>query len=33
MSNFRNNWEIEEVLDLFDKPFNELLYDAHEVHI
>ena len=33
MSNLRNNWKLQEVLNLFDKSFNELLFDAHEIHI
>ena len=33
MSNLRNNWTLEEVLDFFDKPFNELLFEAHDIHI
>jgi biotin synthase len=33
MSNLRNDWKLQEVLDLFNKPFNELLFDAHEIHI
>ena len=33
MSSLRNDWELDEVLRLYDKPFNELLYNAHEVHI
>ena len=33
MSNLRNNWKLQEVLNLFDKSFNELLSDAHEIHI
>ena len=33
MSNMRNDWKLKEVLELFDKPFNELLFDAHDTHI
>ena len=33
MSILRNDWELDEVLRLYDKPFNELLYNAHETHI
>lgn len=33
MSNLRNNWTLDEVLDLFNKPFNELLFKAHDIHI
>ena len=33
MSILRNDWELDEVLRLYDKPFNELLYNAHEIHI
>ena len=33
MSNIRNNWKLEEVLELFNKPFNELLFEAHDTHI
>ena len=33
MSNLRNDWKLQEVLDLFNKPFNELLFVAHEIHI
>ena len=33
MSNLRNDWKLEEVLALFDKPFNELLFEAHATHI
>ena len=33
MSNIRNNWKLEEVLELFNKPFNELLFQAHDTHI
>lgn len=28
----RNNWELKEVLTLFDLPFNDLLFYAHGVH-
>ena len=33
MSNVRNDWELEEVLQLFNKSFNELLYQAHDIHV
>jgi len=33
MSNIRNNWKLEEVLELFNKSFNELLFEAHDTHI
>jgi biotin synthase-like enzyme len=33
MSNLRNDWKLYEVLALFDKPFNELLFEAHATHI
>lgn len=33
MSILRNDWELDEVLRLYDKPFNELLFNAHEIHI
>ena len=33
MSKIKNNWKLEEVLKLFNMPFNELLFEAHETHI
>ena len=33
MSKIKNNWKLEEVLQLFNMPFNELLFEAHETHI
>ena len=33
MSKIKNNWKLEEVLKLFNMPFNELLFKAHETHI
>ena len=33
MKNIRNNWKLEEVLNLFNMPFNELLFEAHNSHI
>tara|TARA_B100001250_G_scaffold408406_1_gene430767 strand:- start:975 stop:2009 length:1035 start_codon:yes stop_codon:yes gene_type:complete len=33
MTNLRNDWKLQEVLALFNKSFNELLFDAHEIHI
>jgi len=33
MNKIRNNWKLEEVLNLFNMPFNELLFEAHNSHI
>ena len=33
MSEIRNDWKLEEVIKLFNIPFNELLFEAHETHI
>jgi biotin synthase len=33
MSEIRNDWKLEEVIKLFNMPFNELLFEAHETHI
>ena len=33
MSEIRNDWKLEEVIKLFNMPFNELLFEAHEIHI
>ena len=33
MSKIRNNWKLKEVLELFNAPFNELLFEAHKAHI
>ena len=33
MTNLRNDWKLQEVLALFNKSFNELLFDAHEIHV
>ena len=33
MISIKNNWTLSEVLNLFEKSFNELLFKAHEVHI
>ena len=33
MSKIRNDWKLEEVIKLFNMPFNELLFEAHETHI
>ena len=33
MSSIKNNWTLPEVLNLFEKSFNELLFEAHETHI
>ena len=33
MNKIKNNWKLEEVLKLFNMPFNELLFEAHETHI
>ena len=33
MTNLRNGWKLQEVLALFNKSFNELLFDAHEIHV
>ncbi len=30
--NIRNNWKIEEILDLFALPFNDLIFEAQSVH-
>lgn len=32
MSDLRNNWTLEEVEELFDLPFNDLLFKAHSIH-
>ena len=31
-TNLRNNWELEEVLNLFDQPFNDLVFEAQRIH-
>ena len=28
----RNDWNIEEVKELFNLPFNDLLFEAHKIH-
>ena len=33
MKKIRNNWKLKEVLNLFNMPFNELLFEAHNSHI
>ena len=33
MSEIRNDWKLEEVIKLFNMPFNELLFEAHATHI
>tara|TARA_B100001057_G_scaffold226159_1_gene226566 strand:- start:234 stop:1268 length:1035 start_codon:yes stop_codon:yes gene_type:complete len=33
MSEIKNDWKLEEVIKLFNMPFNELLFEAHETHI
>ena len=33
MSSIKNNWTLPEVLNLFEKSFNELLFEAHDTHI
>ena len=33
MSKIRNDWKLEEVIQLFEKPFNEILSQAHDIHI
>ena len=32
ISTVRNNWQREEVLALFNQPFNDLMFDAQVVH-
>ena len=32
MNKTRHNWTKEEILDIYNKPFMELLYDAATVH-
>ena len=32
MTQLRNDWQLDEIQDLFDMPFNDLLFKAHSVH-
>ncbi|WP_022954450.1 biotin synthase BioB [Leucothrix mucor] len=32
MNELRNNWTVEEVEELFDLPFNDLIFRAHQLH-
>ena len=32
MNNIRNNWQLQEVIDLFELPFNDLVFKAAETH-
>ena len=33
MSIMRNNWKLDEINSLYEKPFNSLLSLAHDIHI
>ena len=32
MSTVRHDWTVDEISDLFDQPFHDLLHDAHTTH-
>lgn len=32
MTNVRNNWEINEIEELFNLPFNDLIFQSHSIH-
>ena len=32
MTQLRNDWQMDEIQNLFDMPFNDLLFKAHTIH-